>query len=246
LPRIQRKFVVPGDLIAKGSFAPAPHTYQMEDGVYALKVGLSEIEGRNVRLIPLAGKYVPRPDDLVVGVVTDLNAFAWTVDINSFFPAFLPASDVFGKRFSPESDDLSRRFDVGDVILARVAAFDRTKDPMLTVAGPKLGKLKGGYLMKISPVKVPRLIGRRGSMSKMIEEATGTRIIIGQNGVVVIIGPPEKVPLAVKSVEMVEAQAHLAGLTENIQSFLSKNLGREVLHPNDGQSEESSGEDGGE
>jgi len=223
--KIQRKFVVPGDLIIRADIRPPPNTYRMGDAIYSLKVGLSEVEGKNVRVIPLAGKYVPRVDDLVIGVVIDLNAFAWIVDINSFFPAYLPASDVFGKRYSPEMIDLSRKFDVGDVILARIATFDRSKDPMLTVSGPKLGRLNSGHLVKISPVKVPRLIGRKGSMSKMIEQATGTRMIIGQNGVVVVTGPPDKIPLAIKSIEMVEREAHLAGLTEDVQNFLSRKLG---------------------
>src|SRR5579875_465745 len=204
--KIQRKFVVPGDLIIRADIRPPPNTYRMGDAIYSLKVGLSEVEGRNVRVIPLAGKYVPRVDDLVIGVVTDLNAFAWIVDINSFFPAYLPASDVFGKRYSPEMIDLSRKFDVGDVILARIATFDRSKDPMLTVSGPKLGRLNSGHLVKISPVKVPRLI-------------------IGQNGVVVVTGPPDKIPLAIKSIEMVEREAHLPGLTEDVQNFLSRKLG---------------------
>ncbi|MEM0117472.1 MAG: exosome complex RNA-binding protein Rrp4 [Conexivisphaerales archaeon] len=222
---MQRKFVVPGDLIIRADIRPPPNTYRMGDAIYSLKVGLSEVEGRNVRVIPLAGKYVPRIDDTVIGVVIDMNAFAWIVDINSFFPAYLPASDVFGKRYSPEMIDLSRKFDIGDVILARIAAFDRSKDPMLTVSGPKLGRLSSGHLVKISPVKVPRLIGRKGSMSKMIEHATGTRLIIGQNGVVVVTGPPDKIPLAIKSIEMVEREAHLAGLTEDVQNFLSRKLG---------------------
>jgi exosome complex component RRP4 len=246
MTKIIRKFVLPGDLIVRGNYPPAPNTYQFEDGLHSLKVGLSEIEGKNVRVIPLAGKYIPRPDDLVVGVIVDMNAFAWSVDINSFFPAFLTATDVFGKRYSPESVDLSSKFDIGDVIIARVAAYDRSKDPMLTVAGPKLGKVNGGYLMKISPVKVPRLIGRRGSMSKMIEEATGTRITIGQNGVIVINGEPSKIPLAVKAIEMVEAQAHLAGLSVNVQNFLSKETGRDVKRPSDGPSRTEESYDDGE
>lgn len=230
LGRVFRKFVVPGDLIARLDIRPPPNTYKIGNCIYSLKVGLSEIEGRNIRVIPLAGKYVPRVDDIVIGVVTDLNAFAWIVDINSFFPAYLPASDVFGRRYSPEVIDLTKKFDIGDVMLARIAAFDRTKDPMLTVSEPKLGKLNTGHLVKISPVKVPRLIGRKGSMSKLIEQTTGTRLIIGQNGVVLVTGPPDKVPIAIRAIEMVEEEAHLAGLTEDVQNFLSGKMAGKQVH----------------
>ncbi|MEM0287192.1 MAG: exosome complex RNA-binding protein Rrp4 [Nitrososphaerota archaeon] len=228
MSKIRRKFVVPGDLIVRGDYKPVANVYREGNSIYSLKVGLSEIEGRRVRVIPLSGRYAPRVNDVVVGIITDINPYAWTVDINSFFSAFLPATDVFGKRFSPERDDLTSRLKLKDVILAQIISFDRSKDPMLSAQGPRLGPIRGGHLVKISPVKVPRLIGRKGSMTRMIEEATGTRIIIGQNGYVVINGPPEKIPLAIKSIEMVEAEAHLAGLTENIQNFLSKSLGRKI------------------
>ncbi|MDG6929217.1 MAG: RNA-binding protein [Nitrososphaerota archaeon] len=231
MSKIQRKFVVPGDLVVKGDFEPVANAYRDADAVYALKVGLSEIEGDKVRIIPLAGRYIPRIDDPVVGIVTDVNAFAWTVEINSFFPAFITASDVFGKRFSPERDDLTRMFNMGDVVLARVAAFDRFKDPMLSVAGPRLGAIRGGQLVKVSPVKVPRLIGRRGAMTKMIEDSTGTRITIGQNGYTVITGPPDKMLVASQAIELVETDAHMAGLTETVQAFLTKSMGRNAVIP---------------
>src|SRR5579884_296950 len=57
--KIQRKFVVPGDLIIRADIRPPPNTYRMGDAIYSLKVGLSEVEGRNVRVIPLAGRYDP-------------------------------------------------------------------------------------------------------------------------------------------------------------------------------------------
>jgi len=216
---------VPGDLIAEGDFHPLANTYRVGDKVYSLRVGLSEVEGNKVKVIPLTGPYVPKVDDVVVGLVTEVSAFAWTVDINSFFPAFIPAQSVFGRRFSPEKDELAREFDVGDAIVAVVAAFDRSKDPMLSVSGPRLGRVPNGQLLKISPVKVPRLIGRRGSMSKMIEDASGCKLVIGQNGYLIVTGPPEGMVLAAEAIRMVEDQAHTSGLTEKVERFLAEKLG---------------------
>ncbi|MEM3069157.1 MAG: KH domain-containing protein, partial [Nitrososphaerales archaeon] len=69
---------------------------------------------------------------------------------------------------------------------------------------------------------VPRLIGKKGSMIKTIESATNCKLIIGQNGIILIVGPPDGILLATQAIKMVESEAHLAGLTKNIQSFLSK------------------------
>jgi exosome complex component RRP4 len=231
LSKVERKYVVPGDIIAQGDYVPVSNAYSVGDKVYAMRVGLCELDGNRVKVIPLSGPYVPKPDDVVVGVVTDVSAFAWTVDINSFFPAFLPASGVYGRRFSPEKDDLRSKFDAGDTIIAIVAAFDRSKDPMLSVSGPRLGLAPMGEVIKIAPVKVPRLIGRRGSMSKMIEDASGCKLIIGQNGYIIISGPPEGAALATEAIRMVEDLAHTSGLTEKIEHFLAERLGLTVEPP---------------
>jgi exosome complex component RRP4 len=225
LSKVERKYVVPGDVIAEGDFVPVSNAYSIGNKIYAMRVGLCELEGNKVKVIPLSGPYVPKPDDVVVGVVTDVSAFAWTVDINSFFPAFLPASGVYGRRFSAEKDDLRSKFDVGETIIAVVAAFDRSKDPMLSVSGPRLGLAPRGQVIRIEPVKVPRLIGRRGSMSKMIEDASGCKLIIGQNGYIIVSGSPEGAALASEAIHMVEDLAHTSGLTEKIERFLAERLG---------------------
>jgi len=115
-----------------------------------------------------------------------------------------------------------------------VAAFDRSKDPMLTVSGPRLGLAPSGDVVKIEPVKVPRLIGRRGSMSKMIEEASGCKIIIGQNGYIIVSGPREGAALAAEAIHMVERLAHTSGLTEKIERFLAERLGLTEAPPAEG------------
>ena len=116
------------------------------------------------------------------------SSLSWDVDINSCFFAHLPAQDVFGRDFSPARDDMGRQLSIGDLIIARIVSFDRTRDPMLTVQDKDLGKIPYGEFIKISPTRVPRLIGKRGSMIQTIEQATQTRVIIGQNGIVVVTG----------------------------------------------------------
>jgi exosome complex component RRP4 len=117
---------------------------------------------------------------------------------------------------------MNRELATGDLITARIIAFDRTRDPMLTVQDRDLGKIPRGESLKISATRVPRLIGKRGSMIQTIEQATQTRVIIGQNGVVVVTGRSQGgIELAVKAIKMVEEEAHTSNLTQRIKVLLN-------------------------
>ena len=219
---VKRKYVVPGDLIVKGNYQVLSNAYREGDAIYSTKIGMAEIVDNKVRVIPLTGPYIPKVDDFVLGIIVDYVPLAWTVDINSFCEAFLPAQSVFGRGFNPEIHDLTERLKIGDLVAAKIVSFERGKDPMLTISGSGLGKLTSGKLVKISPVKVPRLIGRKGSMSKMIERITGCELTIGQNGLVFIKGHSEGIIKAVEAIKFVEEQAHTSGLTQNIQNLLKE------------------------
>jgi exosome complex component RRP4 len=111
---------------------------------------------------------------------------------------------------------------MGDLIAARIIAFDRTRDPMLTIQDKDLGKIPRGELLKISATRVPRLIGKRGSMIQTIEQATQTRILIGQNGIVVVMGRnSDGIKLAMRAIRMVEEEAHTANLTQRVKVLLN-------------------------
>jgi exosome complex component RRP4 len=85
-----------------------------------------------------------------------------------------------------------------------------------------LGKIPRGELLKISATRVPRLIGKRGSMIQTIEQATQTRILIGQNGIVVVMGRnADGVKLAMRAIRMVEEEAHTANLTQRVKVLLN-------------------------
>jgi exosome complex component RRP4 len=111
---------------------------------------------------------------------------------------------------------------IGDLITARIIVFDRTRDPMLTIQDKDLGKIPRGEFLKISATRVPRLIGKRGSMIQTIEQATQTRVLIGQNGIVVVTGRnPEGINLAVRAIRMVEEEAHTSNLTQRVKVLLN-------------------------
>jgi exosome complex component RRP4 len=221
MQEIRRKYVVPGDKITEGNLRPLFNVFRAGNSLVATRVGIAEAGREGVKVIPLSGVYIPRTNDIVIGKVMDHSSLSWEVDINSCFSAHLPAQDVFGRDFSPARDDMGRELANGDLITARIIAFDRTRDPMITVQDKDLGKIPRGEFIKISATRVPRLIGKRGSMIQTIEQATRTRILIGQNGVIVVTGRnAEGIALAIKAIRMVEEEAHTSNLTQRVKSLL--------------------------
>jgi exosome complex component RRP4 len=144
--------------------------------------------------------------------------------MRSCYPGILPAQDVFGRDFNPKVDELTSRLKKGDLVAARIANFDRSRDPLITIGDRDLGKIEEGELVKISPSKVPRLIGKRGSMIQTIENATKALITIGQNGYIVVsCEEPEGLLKALDAIRMIDEQAHVPNLTEKIQEMLGSN-----------------------
>lgn len=221
MQEIRRKYVVPGDRIIDGNFRPLLNVIKAGNSFIATRVGIAEAGREGVKVIPLSGIYIPRVNDIVIGKITDHSSLSWEVDINSCFSAHLPAQDVFGRDFSPARDDMGSQLTIGDLITARIIAFDRSRDPMLTIQDKDLGKVPRGEFIKISATRVPRLIGKRGSMIQTIEQSTRTRILIGQNGIIVVTGrDSEGIKLAVRAIRLVEEEAHTANLTQRVKSLL--------------------------
>ena len=217
----KRKYVIPGDTVTTGPYRPEQNVILDGNKIISTTIGISEIYDDSVRVIPLTGKYIPKINDLVIGKVISHTSLSWELDINSCYVGFLPAQDVFGRDFSAHADELTSKLKAGDLVAARIANFDRTRDPLVTIADRDLGKIDSGDLIKISPSKVPRLIGKRGTMIQTIETATEAVITIGQNGwVVVSCENPEGLLKAKKAIQMVNEQAHVANLTDQVKEML--------------------------
>ena len=217
----KRKYVIPGDVVTTGPFRPEQNVILDGNKIISTAIGITEIYDDSVKVIPLTGKYIPKINDLVIGKVISHTSLSWELDINSCYVGFLPAQDVFGRDFSAHADELATKLKSGDLVAARIANFDRTRDPLVTISDRDLGQIDSGDLVKISPSKVPRLIGKRGSMIQMIEMATNAAITIGQNGwVVVSCESPEGLLKAKKAIEMIDKKAHVANLTDQVKEML--------------------------
>jgi exosome complex component RRP4 len=217
-----KQVVAPGELLAEGEHVLGDNSFKVGTRIYSACIGILEVDGNRVTVVPLKGGYFPRVGDLVGGRIVDVGLSGWTVDIRAPYEAMLPASETPGPR-GPRRRDLSESFDVGDMVLSQVLAFDRTRDPLLTVKGPGLGKISTGRVVEISAAKIPRLIGRKGSMISMLKRETGCQITVGQNGVVMVWGKsPENERVAVEAIYMVEREAHTRGLTDRIRDMIAK------------------------
>ncbi len=223
-----RQVVVPGDIVAVGDVVIETPSYlqKLDDGrVMVTVTGLIDVEEgegtARLRVIPLKGRYIPKEGDVVIGIVTDVGLTAWFLDIRAPFPGVLNASDYLGRPFNPASENLRKYLDVGDVVIAKIAQFDRTRDPLLTVQEKDLGKVVEGSLIEIEPSRVPRVIGRKRSMINMLMEETGCNIVVGNNGRILLICPnPEIEAIAILAIKKIEEEAHTTGLTERVREFI--------------------------
>jgi len=196
-----KKLVIPGELLfpyeQKGDF------YYCEEGkTYSSVVGIFDTDKKI--LTPLESVYIPKPMHKVIGIVTEARFVSYMVDINSPFEGMILSKFL---RF-----DLS----IGDIVEATVKNVE--SDGIVVLENVK--RLIGGKLIEIKPSKVPRVIGKDGSMQKVIEENTKTKMEIGLNGRIWIKG--ENIAKATKAIRKIEKEAHTSGLTERIAKFLKE------------------------
>ncbi|MFX1416287.1 MAG: exosome complex RNA-binding protein Rrp4 [Promethearchaeota archaeon] len=219
----KREVVVPGQLLAEGRYRSSFGTWMDEGGkIYSTLVGLAELRGNTVKVVALEGVYIPREGDLVIGTITIVAGNNWKVDIDSPYLASLHANNALRR---PYADDISQYMDIGDVIAAEIIAYDRGTGPFLGMKGRGLRKLTDGMILEISPAKIPRVIGRRGSMINMIKDQTGIQTMVGQNGRIWIRAPSDEIlRLAIKAFQMIETQAHTSKLTDRVRQMLEEGM----------------------
>lgn len=201
------KIIMPGEKIS--DYQKSNFTYSDEKGTYATVISLQSEDGR---IIPLEGPYQPNLEDYVIGKIVELKFGGYEIDINSPYRAFL---------MIPKGE--KHQFKVGEIIISKIKYVDEVRDIELENPLP----LKNGIIVRISPLKIPRLIGKNNSMINMISYATGCKIYIGKNGLV-FVSEDGDYPLAIKVIKMVEKQTHTSGLTQKISDFLAKETKKEI------------------
>ena len=211
-----KDLVIPGQILADDEYYSGRGTFKENGKVCSSLMGLVSLRNKKIRVIPLKSKYVPKKGDVVIGKINDVRFSMWDVDINSPYSGILPAFEVFGR----EKKELNKVYDVGDVLFLRVVDVDEIKKAKLGLKGRGMGKFKGGIIVDIAPTKVPRLIGKKGSMINMIKDKTKCKIVVGQNGLVWVKGDEDMEQLTKNIIHLIEAEAHTSGLTNKIKNKL--------------------------
>jgi len=224
-----KQLVTPGELLAEGEYQAGENTYVEAGKIYASRIGLVDLDTKRVNVVALRAFYIPKVGDIVIGSVIEVGFNGWTVDIRAPYSALLRASDVLSRPFKPQNDELSQVLDQGDLIVAKVASYDRAHDPQLTVGEPGLGKITRGQIMRVTPTKIPRVIGRKGSMISMIKQETNCQIILGLNGVILVTGKNVvDEDLAMKAIRKIEEESHTSGLTDRITQLLKEEKAKQL------------------
>ena len=214
--------VVPGEVLACGmDFLPANGTYRKDDKIIAEKVGVVKVDGKVLKIIPLSGRYFPKYDDTIICQVIDVLMSGWRFDINSAYSAMLNIKDATSE-FIRKDEDLTKIFALDDYVVAMISKVTSQNLVDLSMRAPGLKKIVGGRIIHVNTHKVPRIIGKQGSMVSMIKDATGCKIIVGQNGRIWVGGEPAQELIAMDAIKKIEAEAHTRGLTENIKTFLDE------------------------
>ena len=233
-----REIVVPGQVIAEGDDVKAAHSpsvFRAGSKIYSTVVGLADVQNNTVNVIPLEGTYFPKVGDLVIGMVEDVGLTTWILDIRAPYKAVLHANEYLNRPFNPLKDNLRKILEVGDYVIAKILSFDRGKDPTLTTKGRGLGRITSGRVVEVVPSRVPRIIGRKGSMISMLKEETGCTIVVGLNGRIWVRGPSNDMEeIAVLAIKKIERETHTSGLTDRVREFiLEEKNKREVVKGED-------------
>lgn len=218
-----KQVVVPGEIIATGmEYLPSYGTYRQNNVIRANKLGVVNIDGKVLKIIPVSGRYFPKRNDVIIGKVVDVSINGWRVAINCAYEAMLSVKDATND-FIKRGENLTKIFDINEYMVTQITNVTSQNLVDLTLKGPGLRKLYGGRVVEINTNKVPRVIGKQGSMVSMIKDASGCKILVGQNGVIWISGTPKGEILAINTIKKIEAESHIPGLTDKIKNYLEKN-----------------------
>jgi exosome complex component RRP4 len=196
-----RRIVLPGEKIANRELR-IENTFIEGGATYAAVVGLLDDDGT---YIPLELRYKPAVKDVIVGIVTEVKPIGYNVDINIPYRGFI------------SSQAIRTPLNIGDIVVAKINFVDELGNVELVEAR----KLPQGKIVDFPPAKVPRLIGKKGSMLNILKEASGGGIVIGNNGYV-WLSEDCNIPLLLKAMKIIMQKAHLSGLTDEVSQLLEK------------------------
>ncbi|WP_400196949.1 exosome complex RNA-binding protein Rrp4 [Candidatus Methanarcanum hacksteinii] len=219
--RPSREIVVPGDVLSTRDEKGGDNTYERDGKLYAAILGVKNYSQNGISVMPIGGVYMPSTGDTVIGIINDIAASNWMVDISAPYPAPLHVNEVPWK---VEFGDTSKYLNVGDAVLLKILMVDESKKIQVTMNDSGLRKLDGGMIVDVPYCKVSRIIGKSGSMIQMLKNMTDCRIFIGQNGRIWIDGDDENAEVAADAIRYIEENSQKGNLTEKVKALIEERL----------------------
>ena len=215
----ERRLVVPGEKIVDAEdHLPGDFTRNEDGNIIASRYGLAETSGKVVKIIPISGVFEPRRGNTVIGRVEDITFSGWIINVGGPYSSFLPLAECPRYIDKNEIEDFAT---IGDVLNLKIWSVKKGSID-LTLKSRGLGKLEGGRIIRINSHKVPRVIGKEGSMINLIKNKTQTEITVGQNGYIWISGSPEGEKKAENAINLISVESNSNGLTEKVENFLEE------------------------
>ncbi len=215
----KREIVIPGEIIASEEFLPGDWTMKQGKNIISTRLGIVEKSDKLVKVIPLSGVYIPRYGNVVIGEVKDITTAGWVVDVKGPYQAFLPLRECPG---FVEVSEMENVYGIGDLLVTKIFNVGRTSvDLTMKSRDRSLNKIREGTIVTVNPHRVPRVIGKEGSMITLIKNATKTNITVGQNGLIWVSGEKVESELAAKKIiEFIVENTTADGLTEKVEKFI--------------------------
>ena len=218
----KREVVIPSQLLGDIKTKKAGRGTFIENGkIYAETIGVLSNNSEYINVIPLEGRYDPVKGDFVIGIVEEPLASSWLVDIKAPYPALLHVNEV---PWDVEFNETEKYLNKGDSIMAKVLQVDLEKKLQITLNDRNLYKIKGGHIIDVEPSKVPRVIGKKGSMISLLKKYSRCRIFVGQNGRIWISGDDEGIRKVIQTIKKIEKESLSYGLTNKIEEMLKKDV----------------------
>lgn len=216
----KRKIVIPSQVLGDIKSKNAGRGTFVENGkIYSGILGILNENERYINIVPLKGRYDPTVGDFVIGVVEEALGSGWLVDINASSPALLHQNEV---PWRVDFGDTERYLNHGDCIMAKILSVDESKKLQITLNERSLYKIKGGHIIDVEPSRVPRIIGKKGSMLSLIKKYIRCRIFVGQNGRIWVDGDTESIEKVLQTIYKIEDESTTFGLTNRIEEMLKK------------------------
>ncbi len=218
----ERDVVLPGEkLVESLDYLPGRNVFREGNDIFAKKVGLVSVLNRVVSVIPFNSVYIPKVGDMVIGEVIDIQSNGWILDIGAPFEAYLPLSGV-REFIDTTRTELSKVYGLGDILYGKIHVVNQHNSIHISMQDIKARKFRDGHVIRVNAAKVPRVIGKEGSMVNLIKDKTGCHISVGQNGMIWLAGEYELV--AEQAIRLIEEEAASEGLTDRMAMFLKEKV----------------------